>query len=265
MNYTGLTGNPRHDQLLALVTSHGYISNEELAHKLNVTTQTIRRDIRALSQQGLVSRHHGGAGKMPNLVNTDFSIRETTHTDEKTLIAQAISEYIPDGSTIFITIGTTVEFIAKALEKKNNIRIITNSLHVANLLYTNKSLEVIVVGGILRAHNSGIIGPNTTNFISHFRADYLITSLGAIAEDGSLLDFDINEVATVKTMMNYSKNIILAVDHSKFFTSAGVELGHIKQVTDIFTNEKPPSAIMKIIKENKIKLHITNVITQKGS
>lgn len=261
MNYTGRTGNPRHDRLLSLVISHGYISNEELANKLDVTTQTIRRDIRTLSQQGLVSRHHGGAGKMPNLVNTDFAIRETTHIDEKTLIAQAIADHIPDGSTLFLTIGTTVEFIARALEKKNNLRIITNSLHVANLLYSNTALEVIVVGGIVRAHNSGIIGPNTTGFLSNFRADYLITSLGAISEDGSLLDFDMNEVATVKTMMNYSKHIILAVDHSKFFTSAGVELGNLKQVSDIFTDEKPPVAIMKMIKENKIRLHVAKTVT----
>lgn len=260
MNYTGLTGNPRHDKLVTLVVSNGYISNEELAAQLNVTTQTIRRDIRTLSQLGLVSRHHGGAGKIPNIVNTDFSIRETTHIKEKEIIAQAIYDYIPDGSTLFITIGTTVEFIAKALERKNNLRIITNSLRVANILYQNKSLEVITVGGVLRAHNGGIIGPNVTNFISHFRADYLITSLGAIAEDGSLLDFDINETNIVKTMMKYSRHTIIAADRSKFFTSAAVEIGNIKQVSDIFTDEKPPLNIQNILKENKIRLHVGNAI-----
>ena len=260
MNYIGLTGNPRQDKLISLVMSSGYISNEELASTLGVTTQTIRRDIRALSQQGLVSRHHGGAGRVSSIVNTEFSIRETSHIKEKTAIANQIVEYIPDGSTLFVTIGTTVEFIAKALENKNNLRVITNSHRVANILYQNKNFEVITVGGILRPHNGGIIGPDVISFISHFRADYLITSVGAITNDGLLLDFDINEVAVVKAMIEHSRTKIVAIDHTKFHTSAAVELGKLAQISAIFTDEKPPLSIMKIIKENKIELYLPKAL-----
>ncbi|PJG84898.1 DeoR/GlpR family DNA-binding transcription regulator [Conservatibacter flavescens] len=259
MSYIGLTGNPRQDKLISLVMANGYISNEELAANLGVTTQTIRRDIRSLSEQGLVSRHHGGAGRVSSIVNTEFSIRETTHIKEKTAIAKQIAEYIPDGSTLFITIGTTVEFIAKALETKSNLRIITNSHRVANILYQNKNFEVITVGGILRAHNGGIIGPDVISFINNFRADYLITSLGAITADGVLLDFDINEVAVVKAMLDHSRNKILAIDHTKFHTSAAVELGSLATISAIFTDCPPPNSIMKIIKENKIELHVAEL------
>lgn len=259
MNYIELTGNPRHDKLISLVMSNGYISNEELANLLDVTTQTIRRDIRILSQNGFISRHHGGAGRVSSITNTEFSIRETTHIDEKTAIANEIIRVIPDGSTLFITIGTTVECIAKALEVKNNLRIITNSLRVANLLYRNKNFEVITVGGILRSHNGGIIGPNVVSFIENFRADYLITSLGAIADDGTLLDFDINEVSVVKAMIRNAKKIVIAADRSKFHTSAAVEIAKLKQDMQLFTTEKPPSSIMNIIKENKVELHLVKV------
>ncbi|TCP93470.1 DeoR family transcriptional regulator [Cricetibacter osteomyelitidis] len=258
MSYIGLTGNPRQDKLLSLVMSNGYISNEELSTTLGVTTQTIRRDIRTLSQQGLISRHHGGAGRISSIVNTEFSIRETSHIKEKTSIANRIADYIPDGSTLFITIGTTVEFIAKALENKNNLRIITNSHRVANILYQNKNFEVITVGGILRSHNGGIIGPDVIAFINNFRADYLITSVGAITTDGVLLDFDINEVAVVKAMLEHSRTKIIAIDSTKFHTSAAVELGHLSQTSAIFTNEKPPQTILKIIKDNKIELYLTD-------
>ncbi|MCK3658111.1 DeoR family transcriptional regulator [Pasteurellaceae bacterium Pebbles2] len=255
IKYTELTGNPRHDKLISLVQSNGYISNEELASALGVTTQTIRRDIKTLSQSGFISRHHGGAGRVSSIVNTEFSIRETIHVEEKALIASEISDYVTDGSTLFITIGTTVEFIAKALETKKNLRIITNSLRVANLLYINKNFEVITVGGILRSHNGGIIGPNTVSFINNFRADYLITSLGAITNDGVLLDFDINEVAIVKAMLKNSKKVLIAADNSKFHTSAAVEIDSLKNNMVLFTDEKPPVEIMRIIKEKKIELH----------
>ncbi|KAE9530204.1 MULTISPECIES: DeoR/GlpR family DNA-binding transcription regulator [Testudinibacter] len=258
MNHTAITGNPRHDKLISLVMDNGYISNEELANILDVTTQTIRRDIRVLSQMKLISRHHGGAGRVSSIDNTDFSIRETSHIEEKKSIANKIAEYIPDGSTLFITIGTTVECIAKALEVRKNLRIITNSLRVANVLYQNENFEVITVGGILRAHNSGIIGPNVVSSINSFRADYLITSLGAVAEDGTLLDFDINEVAVVKSMLENSKKLILALDHSKFHTSAAVEVGHLNQVDLLFTDKKPPAYIMDLLKMNKVEVFLTN-------
>ncbi|KGQ33096.1 DeoR faimly transcriptional regulator [Gallibacterium anatis] len=257
MDYIELTGNPRHDKLIALVMSNGYISNEELANTLNVTTQTIRRDIRILSKSGFISRHHGGAGRVSSIQNTDFSIRETSHITEKTSIANEIVKHIPDGSTLFMTIGTTTEFIAKALEIKNNLRIITNSLRVANILYRNKNFEVITVGGMLRSHNGGIIGPSVVPFINNFRADFLITSVGAISMDGSLLDFDINEVAVVKAMINNSKKKIIAIDHSKFHTSAAVEVSSLKQDMMLFTDQKPPSALLGIIKERKVELYIS--------
>ncbi|WP_392560766.1 DeoR/GlpR family DNA-binding transcription regulator [Orbus mooreae] len=256
MKYVELTGNPRHDKLISLVMSNGYISNEELAQTLDVTPQTIRRDIRQLSDAGLISRHHGGAGRISSLINTEFSKRETSYMEEKNAIANEVASFIPDGATIFITIGTTVEFVAKALKNKNNLRIITNSIRVANILYQHKGFEIITVGGILRSHNGGIVGPSALSLVRGFRADYLITSLGAIDEDGTLLDFDINEVAVVKAMIEHSRNFILIGDHTKFHASAAVEIGNLKQVSTLITDSKPPASMMNILKENKVELRI---------
>lgn len=144
MSLTELTGNPRHDQLLTLIADRGYMNIDELAQLLDVSTQTVRRDIRKLSEQGLITRHHGGAGRASSVVNTAFEQREVSLTEEKRAIAEAIADYIPDGSTIFITIGTTVEHVARALLNHNHLRIITNSLRVAHILYKNPRFEVMV-------------------------------------------------------------------------------------------------------------------------
>lgn len=116
MALTELTGNPRHDRLIALIAERGYMNIEELAQILDVSTQTVRRDIRKLSDMGFISRHHGGAGRASSVINTAFEQREISYTREKIAIAQEIADYIEDGSTLFITIGTTVEQVAKALE-----------------------------------------------------------------------------------------------------------------------------------------------------
>ncbi len=228
MSLTELTGNPRHDRLLMLIDERGYMNIDELASLLEVSTQTVRRDIRKLSEQGLITRHHGGAGRA--------------------------SSYIPDGSTIFITIGTTVEQVARALLNHNHLRIITNSLRVAHILYNNPRFEVMVPGGTLRPHNSGIIGPSAAAFVAGFRADYLVTSVGAIESDGALLEFDVNEASVVKTMMAHSRHILLAADHTKYHASAAVEIGNVSQITALFTDEYPGPALQNLLQSQQIEV-----------
>lgn len=254
MSLTELTGNPRHDQLLMLISERGYMNIDELASLLDVSTQTVRRDIRKLSEQGLITRHHGGAGRASSVVNTAFEQREISWTEEKKAIAEAVADYIPDGSTVFITIGTTVEQVAHALLNHHQLRIITNSLRVAHILYNNPRFEVMVPGGILRPHNGGIIGPSASAFVADFRADYLVTSVGAIESDGALLEFDVNEASIVKTMMAHSRNILLAADHTKYSASAAVEIGNISQVAALFTDAYPESALRDLLQSQQIEI-----------
>ncbi len=173
---------------------------------------------------------------------------------KKKAIAEAVADYIPDGSTIFITIGTTVEHVARALLNHNHLRIITNSLRVAHILYHNPHFEVMVPGGTLRSHNSGIIGPSAASFVADFRADYLVTSVGAIESDGALMEFDVNEANVVKTMMAHARNILLVADHTKYHASAAVEIGNVAQVTALFTDELPPAALKSRLQDSQIEI-----------
>ena len=261
MTLTELTGNPRHDQLLMLISERGYMNIDELASLLDVSTQTVRRDIRKLSEQGLITRHHGGAGRASSVVNTAFEQREVSLTEEKKAIAEAVADYIPAGSTILITIGTTVEQVARALLNHNHLRIITNSLRVAHILYNNPRFEVMVPGGTLRPNNSGIIGPSASAFVAGFRADYLVTSVGAIDGDGAMLEFDVNEANVVRTMMAHSRNILLAADHTKYHASAAVEIGNVSQVAALFTDEMPSLALKSCLDEH----HTEIILSQEES
>lgn len=254
MSLTEMTGNPRHDRLLTLIADRGYMNIDELAQLLDVSTQMVRRDIRKLSDQGLISRHHGGAGRASSVVNTAFEQREVSLTEEKRAIAEAIADYIPDGSTIFITIGTTVEHVARALLNHNHLRIITNSLRVAHILYKNPRFEVMVPGGTLRPHNGGIIGPAATAFVAGFRADYLVTSVGAIDSDGAMLEFDVNEASVATTMMSHARHILLAADRTKYTASAAVEIGNATQATALFTDQLPGAALQQQLKASQVEM-----------
>jgi DeoR/GlpR family transcriptional regulator of sugar metabolism len=265
MSITELTGNPRHDQLVHYIAERGYMNIDELAQLLDVSAQTIRRDIRKLSDQGLVTRHHGGAGRVSSVMNTAFEQRELSLTREKRAMAEAIADYLPDRCTVFITIGTTVEAVARALSGRRDMRIITNSLRVAQILYKNTDLEVMVPGGTLRAHNGGIVGPGAVNYIAEFRADYLITSVGAIESDGTLLEFDVNEATVAKTMMSHARYTLLVAEHTKFFASAAVSVGNASKVKAFFTDGQPPAAFSQLLEESKVELVIAEQEESKNS
>lgn len=251
-----IVGTPRQDKLLREVNERGYISVEELTELLDVSAQTIRRDIKKLSDQKLLIRHHGGAARNSSVLNLDYAVRQTSETEEKEAIGEAIAAQIPDNSSVFISIGTTTETIAKHLLHKNGLQIITNSLRVANVLYQNPDFNVMVPCGKLRSTNGGILGSTALDFINHFRVDYLITSCGSIDSDGTLLDYEFNEVIMVQSMMKTARKVFIAADSTKFSTTATVEMGHIKNISALFTDSQPPADIRMQLELNGVKLFV---------
>ena len=141
----------RHNGIIELVKQQGYVSTEELVEHFSVSPQTIRRDLNELAEQNLILRHHGGAALPSSSVNTPWHDRKATQTEEKERIARKVAEQIPNGSTLFIDIGTTPEAVAHALLNHSNLRIVTNNLNVANTLMVKEDFRIILAGGELRS------------------------------------------------------------------------------------------------------------------
>ncbi|UPQ90031.1 DeoR/GlpR family DNA-binding transcription regulator [Vibrio sinaloensis] len=248
--------NPRQDKLIQLVNDKGYYSVEELAEMLDVSTQTIRRDIKKLSNERLVIRHHGGASSPATKNNLDYEVRKVSDTEQKHAIGKAIADLIPDNSTVFITIGTTAEVIASHLASKNNLQVITNSLRVANVLHTNKSIDVLIPSGKVKAFNGGIVGTEAMDFISNFRFDYLVTSAASIDVDGTLLEYDLNETMITQTVMKSARHVMVAMDSSKFIPKGSITLANIKDVSCFFTDKQPSPSIEAAAKQGDTELVI---------
>lgn len=128
----------RHDAIIELVKKQGYVSTEELVEHFSVSPQTIRRDLNDLAEQNMILRHHGGAALPSSSVNTPWHDRKATQTEEKERIARKVAAQIPNGSTLFIDIGTTPEAVAHTLLGHSNLRIVTNNLNVANTLMAKR-------------------------------------------------------------------------------------------------------------------------------
>ncbi len=248
--------NPRQDKLLQFVNDKGYYTVEELAEMLDVSTQTIRRDIKKLSEERLVIRHHGGASSPATKTNLDYEVRKVSETEQKNAIAKRIAEIIPDNSTVFITIGTTAEVIASHLLNKSNLQVITNSLRVANVLHSNKSFDVLIPSGKVKAFNGGIVGTEALEFISNFRFDFLITSAASIDVDGTLLEYDLSETLITQTAMKSARHVMVALDSSKFIPKGSIELGPIDQASYLFTDTPITKELEKIISKGDTVIEI---------
>lgn len=241
---------PRHEQIIALVRAHHFMSIEDLAATLAVTPQTIRRDINQLAAENLLRRYHGGAALGDALESEWQQGRRNSCQNEKNRIAQLIADHIPDNASLFISIGTTMEAVAAALVKqRKNLRIITNNLYVASVASARTDYTVIITSGVVRPLDGGITGVATVDFINQFKVDYAVMSTHGVEADGSLLDYDYKEVSVMQAMVNNARVRFLGVDHSKFSSNALVRLGSITGFDKVFTDRPPEEGMQKILDE----------------
>ncbi|MBD9503281.1 DeoR/GlpR family transcriptional regulator [Pseudomonas sp. BGr12] len=246
---------PRQQSILDLVRERGYLSIEELAQQFAVTPQTIRRDINQLAEQNLLRRYHGGAAWDSSIENTAYNTRADQMRDEKQRIADAIAAHIPDNASLFINIGTTTEAIARSLLGHQNLKVITNNLHVASILAGKDDFEVLIAGGTVRG-DGGVVGQAAVDFIEQFRVDFAVVGISGIDEDGSLLDFDYQEVRVSRAIIDNARQVFLAADSSKFGRNAVVRLGPISLVSRVFTDSPPPAAVARLLHQHKVQLEL---------
>lgn len=247
----------RQQKTLELVRERGYISIDELALYFDVTPQTIRRDINQLADDGLLRRYHGGAAHDSSVENTEYTMRVGHMLVEKQRIAKAVAAAVPDHASLFINIGTTTEAIAHALLNHTGLRIITNNLNVAKILSAKEDFEVLIASGRVRP-DGGVIGQATADFFKQFKADYALMGISGIDEDGTLLDFDFQEVCVSQEIVSSARQVFLAADNSKFGRNAMIRLGSLKEVDCIFTDLLPAEPYMKTIRELSINLIVAS-------
>lgn len=246
----------RQSRISELVRQKGYLTIDELVAHFSVTPQTIRRDLNQMAADGLIERHHGGAGVASSVENTEYQTRKIQHLAEKKRIADTVAQHIPDHSSLFINIGTTTETIAQALLGHKGLKVVTNNLHVASILSAKPDFTVIIAGGEVRSRDGGIVGEATRDFVHQFKLDYGIIGISGIDEDGTLLDFDYKEVRIAQAIIENSRYVYLAADHSKFGRNAMVRLGSLSQCAAFFTDQRPLHSLCDQLEQDSVALHI---------
>ena len=230
----------RHLEILEISRRDGKVTVEQLADRLGVTLQTIRRDLSELADAGKLERVHGGAVLPSGTVNIAYEERRRLNAGGKTVMAKACAAQIPEGSAIFLNIGTSTEAVATELLHHRNLLVVTNNMNVANILTRNPDCEVIVTGGALRQSDGGLTGDITTAAIRQFKFDFGVIGCSAIDADGDILDFDLREVGVSQTILNQSRRKMLIADHTKFKRKAPARIVSLSDIDVFFTDAAVP-------------------------
>lgn len=237
-----MTLSPRQQTITQFARERGFVMVEVLAAEMGVTTQTIRRDIGVLCDQGVLARFHGGASYRSSVANMPYEARRGTLAQEKDAIARAVAREIPDASSVFIDIGTSAEAVARELLNKRGLRIVTNNLNVVPILATKEDFDITVACGQLRQRDLALIGDACAEFVERFQLDFSVLGVVSISADGDILDFSLEDARLTEAILGCGRRSFVVADHSKFGRPAVAKVAHLSRVSTLFTDRLPDAS-----------------------
>ena len=207
----------RRQRIFEDIETSGIASVRDLAQRFEVSTITVMRDLQELEQEGLIRRVHGGAISVRGAsYEPPFSARESQLSPEKHRIAAKAVEMIQDGDRIILDVGTTTLEIARALKGKRNLTVLVTNLRAALELASQPAIQVIVVGGRLRASELSMVGHLGEETLRTFQVDKAFIGVGGITLEHGLTEFNFDEAGMKRTMIEQARQRIVVADHTKF-------------------------------------------------
>lgn len=228
----------RQSEILALVEEGGYATLEFLAERYSVSMQTVRRDIIALSNAGRLQRFHGGAGPIEREEATrlDYQAKRDISRLEKQQIGKKAANFIHEGATLFLDVGTTIEACAAILAKRQGFTVFTNSMPAA-MCFDPQKHQVFVLGGKVAGRDGSIVGMEALNLIRDVHLDYALIACSTVDQDGRVMDFDLDKIAIKKAAMNAAQKSLLLATQSKFGRTALAMIAQTDQFDTVVTQE----------------------------
>ncbi|MCO4784383.1 DeoR/GlpR family DNA-binding transcription regulator [Marinomonas atlantica] len=229
--------NERQQHILNWVQQCDLLPVEEMVERFGVSSQTIRKDINQLAEKQLVRRQHGGIAPVSTAENLSFANRQLLNSDAKQLIAAQVADVIPNGASVFLGVGTTVEFVAKALLKHQDLKIFTNNLTVATIFALTPQTSVHMTAGSMRHRHCDLVGSDAIESMCKYVFDYGVLGCGGLHERFGVLDFDPDEANLSRTLIDQSRHVLLVADQYKWGRKASARVAGFEQVEMLFTDE----------------------------
>ena len=245
----------RRREILAKLMSEGKVLVSELSRDFGVTEETIRRDLERLDKEGLVSKTYGGAVSKQNAaMDLPYNVREGVNVEKKQAISDQISNLIEDGERIMLDSSSTALYVLKKLKNKKNLTIITNSVKILIELADKQDWTVLSTGGLLKKGALSLTGSSAEKMIHSYYVDTAVCSCKGLDMDKGITDTREPFANLKQVFLKSAKQVILAVDHTKFDQISFVRLGELDDIDIVVTDVEPSDKWKNFFAEKQIKL-----------
>lgn len=244
----------RRRKIIELVQKSGSSSVADLCSTFNVSEMTIRRDLRELDREGVIRRVHGGAViNLGRSYEPPYAVRATSNDAKKRAIGRRAAELVLDGDSIALDVGTTTLEIARALQAKRNLTIITASLPIANEIVSNLSLSsdvrLILTGGIVRAGELSMVGHIAVRSYLDFHVDKAFIGVGGISPEDGLTEYNLEDALVKKPLLQNAHQRIVVADSSKIGRTTLVSVAPLSMVNTLIVDSDVPRDALQDLQE----------------
>lgn len=227
----------RQQEILRLARDAGRVDVLSLAEELQVTAETIRRDLKALDRAGLVRRVHGGAIPADRLdFEPDLAERESTAADEKDRIARAAVAELPEEGSVILDAGSTVGRMAAVLPTASQLTVVTHGLPVAARLADHPGIALHLVGGRVRHRTRAAVDAWALSAYRELRADVVFLAANGFSVEHGLTTPDLAEAAVKRAAVAAARRVVLLADSSKHGQEHFARFGDLTDVDLLITD-----------------------------
>ena len=234
----------RAKEILRLLLRHGKTSVEDLTSALAASPASIRRDLVRLETQGLVHRTHGGAmlsGRSvfePFRFDASFHEREDRFAQEKQRIAHAAAALVREHDTIGLSAGTTTTLVAKQLQHRQGIHVITNAVNIGMELSSTTNVETTLTGGSMRWVGAfSLVGPAAIETLNRFVMDRLFLSVTGLDPQRGATIIEPDEAAVSRVMVKQAREVVVVADSSKMGMVSPAVICSVREIHQLITDD----------------------------
>jgi DeoR/GlpR family transcriptional regulator of sugar metabolism len=237
----------RQQRIAELIAVRGRARIGELAATLGVTEPTVRKDLSALQEQGVLKRTHGGAIALRPLVDRELSGREVTHRDAKAAIARACIRLLEEGDAVFLDSGTTVGAIATAIAADpkvapRNLVVLTNAINVATALAGVSGIEHVLLGGELHRPSGSVVGALAVQSLQRFMVSVAFIGVSGFSELGISVA-SAAEAGVKATVIERARHVIVALDRTKVGATDFARICDLDEIDAVVLDETTPEIV----------------------
>lgn len=245
----------RHEYILKKIKLNNKVAIQELSDEMNVSSVTIRKDLKLLEEKNLLFRTKGGASNNnPYASDRPILLKESINSEEKNKIAEAAAKLIKDNDSILIGSGTTAYALARVLSPAHELTVITPALKVALELCNKPKIDVIQLGGLIRPNSSSVAGQYAMRILDEISCSMLFIGVDGIDLDFGITISNLTEATLNQKMLQTSQKVVVLADSSKFGKRGLGKICNLEDVDYIITNQETSNKYIIALEEIGIKV-----------